>query len=125
MIKRALIGGILGIALLLGDSGTSRRNPRFQKQYTQKAVVPNSLTDLTTTDTMLHQILVANTTGSAVTFTLQDKAGTPIKRFAAVSIAANTTLMLVCPEGCFFEAGLSWQAGTADALHGEVLAWQK
>lgn len=125
MIRQSLLCLLVGVALLFGESGTSRRNPRFQKQYTNKAVVPNSLTDLTTTDTMLHQILVANTTGSAVTFTLQDKAGTPIKRFAAVSIAANSTLMLVCPEGCFFEAGMSWSAGTGSALHGEVVAWQK
>lgn len=77
------------------------------------AQLGNSATTIYTspgaTQTIIRDILVANTTGGAVTFTMSlgsDAAGTRI--FPAVSIPANTVIQLTC--GLPVEAGEILQA---------------
>jgi len=88
-------------------------------------VVPNSAADLTTTDTWIFQIVVANKTGSAVTFTVKDKQSTPLELFNAVSLAANSITVAAFPEGVKMIGGVNWVAGTASALIAEVYAFRK
>lgn len=85
-------------------------------------VVPDSTTALSTTDTWIFQLTVANTTGSAVTFTVQDRATSAKTLLAAVSIAANTTYVIAFPEGQKMKNGITWSAGTASALHASIMA---
>jgi len=88
-------------------------------------VVPNSAADLTTTDTWIFQIVVANKTASAVTFTVKDKQSTPRELFDAVSLPADSITVAAFPEGVKMIGGINWVAGTADALIAEVFAFRK
>lgn len=107
---------------LFANSGTTVF-PRPPRQLTRGLqVVPSSLTDVTSTTTVLYQLVVANTTGSAVTFLVQDKASTPKTLIPTVSIAANTVYVIAFPEGTYLTGGMKWQAGTGAALHADVNA---
>lgn len=67
--------------------------------------VPTSTTSVTPSDAYLETITVSNPTSGAITFTLADGQASPIAALAAVSIAANTTYVIVwpvpywCPSG--------------------------
>lgn len=90
---------------LFANSGTTVF-PRPPRQLTRGLqVVPSSLTDVTSTTTVLYQLVVANTTGSAVTFLVQDKASTPKTLIPTVSIAANTVYVIAFPEGTYLTGG--------------------
>lgn len=82
--------------------------------------VPNSATDLTVKDTIIFQIVVANKTGSAATFLVLDKAGSPKTLIPTVSLAANTVMVWNFPDGVLMTGGVRWQAGTASALDAEI-----
>lgn len=84
--------------------------------------VPDSTTALSTTDTWIFQITIVNTTGSAATITMQDRATSPKTLLAAVSIAANTTYVIAFPEGQKMKNGITWSAGTTSALQGSIKA---
>lgn len=60
--------------------------------------VPTSTTTITAFDAYLKTITVSNPTAGAITFTLSDKQASPIAILGAVSIAANTTYVIVWPE---------------------------
>jgi len=96
-------------------------NPPFRNRVmSQITVVPNSGTDLATKDTIVYGVHICNNTAGAVTFTLTDKQGTPLKIFNAQSIAANSSLTVNWNEGIFCTGGLVWSAGAATSLHGYV-----
>jgi hypothetical protein len=86
--------------------------------------VPSVAADLAASDTRLYQISVCNTTGGALTLTLKDKQITPRNILTAVSIAANTSYIVVWPEGLFCSGGLNWVASGA-GLEASVTAWYK
>lgn len=88
------------------------------------AAVPSSATDLTTTDTRLWQISVANTTAGALTFVVLDKQTTPRTVIPTVSIAANTAYIISWPEGVFCSSGINW-AASATGLEASVIASYK
>ena len=60
--------------------------------------VPTSSTAVTGYDAYLKTITVTNTTAGALTFTLADRQAAPIAVLQAVSIAANTTYVIVFPS---------------------------
>lgn len=120
---------LLGISLInspipvaMGASNSTKFNVGNINMSQALQVVPDSTTSVSTTDTWIFQITVANTTGSAVTFTVQDRAGSPKSLISAVSIAANTTYVMAFPEGVLMDDGFTWSASTASALHASVNA---
>lgn len=120
---------LLGIALIqsplpvaMGASNSTKFNVGNINMSQALQLVPNATTSVNTTDTWIFQITVANTTGSAVTFTVQDRAGTPKSLLSAVSIAANTTYVLAFPEGVLMDDGFTWSASSSNALHASVNA---
>ena len=86
--------------------------------------VPTGATDLTTTDTRIYQISVANTTAGALTITIKDRQSSAKNVCTAVSIAANTTYILAWQEGLFLDDGLNWIASGA-GLEASVTAWYR
>lgn len=97
------------------------RQPGSRNVSTVLRAVPAVATDLTTIDTWLFQITVANTTGGALTFTVIDKQTSPVTLLAAVSIAANTTYIIRWPEPVFMSGGVNWSASGA-GLTADVVA---
>ena len=86
--------------------------------------VPTGATDLTTTDTRLYQLSIANTTAGALTITIKDLQASAKNLCTAVSIAANTTYILSWPEGVFLDDGMNWIA-SGSGLEASVTAWYK
>ncbi len=82
------------------------------------SVVPNSGTDLATKDSILYNIHVCNVTGSAATFTLADKQSVPRYVLNAYSVPANSYVSIQFNEGLLMSGGVTWSAGTANALQG-------
>jgi len=85
--------------------------------------VPTSAADLSTKDTWVFQIVVANTTAVAVTFTVLDKQGTPRNLVPAVSLAANSLTIISFAEGVKMTGGVNWNA-SADALDAAITAYR-
>jgi hypothetical protein len=120
ILKRTL--GILLIAGLLTAQPTSRSVGTKQLPDGLQ-VVPATLTSVVSKDAWIYQIVVANITGSAVTFLVQDKQGTPLAVVPTVSIPANTAIIITFPFATRLIGGFSWQAGTGSALNAEILAY--
>lgn len=89
-----------------------------------RQVVPDSATDVTTVDSWISAITVANTTGSNVTFLVLDKQSSAKTLVPTVVISPNTIVILEWAQPTFMEGGIRWQAGTASALHAEIIGWK-
>lgn len=87
-------------------------------------VVPDSATDLTTTDTWIFQLTITNVTGTAATITLTDKNTSPLDLMKTVSIPANTIVVVAWPEGQLMKGGINWVSGTTSALNASLVAFQ-
>lgn len=85
-------------------------------------LVPSSATDVTTSDTWLYQLTVANKTAGAVTLQVLDKAGTPRNVVPTVSLEANSLAIMSWPEGVKLTGGMRWAASAANSLEAEVVA---
>jgi hypothetical protein len=59
--------------------------------------VPTSTTSVSTSDAWLKTITVTNTTSGSLTFTVADRQASPIAVLSAVSIAGNTSYVIVFP----------------------------
>lgn len=91
----------------------------------QMQTVPATATALTTTNTLLYSIYVNNLTGSDATITMSD-GQTPAQSILPTSvIPANTSVFFEWNDGLFCPGGLTWEAGTADALNAAVTASYK
>lgn len=86
--------------------------------------IPSSAADLTTTDTVIFQITLANKTAGAITVTVLDKQSPPKTLLGAVSIAANTTLVLNFGEGVLMKKGVNWVASGALSIDADVFGSQ-
>ena len=75
--------------------------------------VPTSLTAVASIQAWLYQVHVNNTTGGAITFTLQDAQGTPVAGLSAVSIAANQAYVMAWPVGLPMNGGFGVTSGGA------------
>lgn len=73
--------------------------------------VPTGSTPFTTTDTWIEQVVVANTTGAQVSFTVQDRQSTP-RAILALLLDANTTEVVNFPQAVKMLGGISWVAGS-------------
>lgn len=94
--------------------------PAGTKYVALMQVVPNSTTVLTSTTTKVQLILCNNQTGSAATLTITDGSGTPKTYFPAVSVAANSVVMLYSGVGFTMTSGIKWSAGTATAIYCQI-----
>jgi hypothetical protein len=65
-------------------------------------------------------ILCNNQTGSAATLTLTDGSGTPKTYFPAVSLAANSVVVLYSGVGFTMTTGIKWAAGTSSAIYCQI-----
>lgn len=115
LLTIALIS-ILAPLLEAASASTRFQSPGTRVISRGLQVVPDSATSLSTTDTELYQITLGNTTGSACTFTLADRATSAKTIMTAVSIAANTTYVIAWPEGMFMSNGVTWSTGTTSCL---------
>jgi len=96
-----------------------------QRSAPLKEITTNAAADLTTTDSVIYQIVVSNKTGGAVTFTVLDKASSPKSLLTATSIGANTTYVIAFPEGVWMTGGIRWVASAAASLDCEVYGTYK
>lgn len=124
LLTIALIS-ILAPLLEAASASTRFASPGTRVISRALQVVPDSATALTTTDTDLYQLSLGNTTGSACTFTLADRATSAKTIMGAVSIAANTTYVIAWPEGMFMSNGVTWSSGTASCLTAGVKGLMK
>lgn len=67
-------------------------------------------------DCWIDLILLSNFTGSAATVTLTDNQGTPLNMLNAVSIAANSTSLIVFPGGIFVDSGMQINASATSSI---------
>jgi len=87
-------------------------------------VVPNAAADLSTVDTWVYQIVVANIDSSGCTFKVTDKQGSPLELIPTVTLGATTVTVYSFPEGVLMKSGVNWVAGTANKLRAEVVGYQ-
>ena len=74
--------------------------------------VPTSTGVVAASDAYLKTITVTNTTSGALTFTLADRQASPIAVLSAVSIAANTTYVIVFPVPYWCPGGFTVAASS-------------
>lgn len=126
----AALLGLLLLSLVAPVIEGASNSTKFSAPGTRQVsrliqVVPDSDTDVTTTDTEIYQISVTNVTGGACTFTVQDNQATSRYLVYQASIAAATTYVLVWPEGAWMDDGFSWSSNTASCLQAGVKALRK
>lgn len=96
----------------LGAAGTE------YKAYLQ--VIATGGTTITSSNTYVTVLFCMNTTGSAATLTIADTQGSPVTFWNAVSIAANSVVLLYTgPIGLYMQ-GIKATAGTGSALYCQV-----
>ena len=91
----------------------------------QMRTVPAVSAALTSSDTLLYSIYINNLTGSDVSLTLSDAQTTAQQILPTITILANTSVFFEWNDGIFCPGGLTWVAGTADALNAAVTASYK
>lgn len=80
-------------------------------------------TDLFTAATCVGSVFISNTTSSAVTVTIKDKAGTPNTYVNAFSIPGNSNVLL--PMNYMkLAGGVTLIAGTSSALNAQAVGFQ-
>lgn len=129
MTKRILALAVI-LALFLTPiafaASGSTKFPFFAKQRARGIeLVPNTATDVTSTDSTVFQITAVNKTGTAATLLVQDRQGTPRTLIPTVSIPGNTVFVAAFPEGVYMTSGVTWTAGTANAIEAEILVFYK
>lgn len=107
-----------GVPKQVGVTGTTTLGPLL-------AALPTVAADLTTTDTWVFQLHLANTTAGALTVTITDKQAAPIAAFSALSIGANAVAVFSWPEGLFFKGGLNWVVSGAGGVNASIVAFAK
>lgn len=99
---------------------SSRRAAPAKQLATGLQTIPGSATDLTTSNTVIFQIVLVNKTAGAITVTILDKQGTPKTLFGAISIPANTTLTQSFGEGVLMLGGVRWSASAGSSIDADV-----
>ena len=120
-----LLLAIVAPFLVAASNSTKFTAPGTRQLSRLIQVVPNSDTDVSTTDTEIYQLSVTNVTGGACTLTVKDKQATARYLINAASIAAATTYVIVWPEGAWMEDGFSWSSNTSSCLQANVKALRK
>src|ERR1044072_1207580 len=79
-------------------------------------VVPNVAADVTTKDTYLQQMSIANVGAAAATLTVKDKQSTPRYVFNALTVEPNTIVIIAWPQAIELRGGLNWVASDATSI---------
>jgi len=98
---------------------------RYEIQQALTVVADTTPATICSTDAIIYQIVVANVTGGAVTFTVTDINTAPLDLLKTVSIAANSTSVLSFPEGVLMVGGIKWLAGASASLNGQIFGLKK
>lgn len=93
---------------------------RTEIQQALTVVADTTALAISSTDSIIYQIVIANSSGTAANFTITDQNTTPLDLMKTVSIAANSLSVLSFPEGVLMKGGIKWLSGTASALNGQV-----
>lgn len=93
---------------------------KIVKRGTWEAM-PTSATDLSTKDCCVVQMVIQNPTAGALTFTLVDKAASPLTVYSAKSLAAGAEYVLNVPNGVWFSKGLTASSSGAGLVWALVL----
>lgn len=81
------------------------------------AAAPTALTDVDVVDSRIIGVAVLNSSGGALTFTLQTKDASPIALPTTGSLAAGASVIFNIPFGILSTAGFSVQASGAGLLY--------
>lgn len=84
---------------------------------------PTSLAVVGAADAYIKEVSVTNTTGSAITFTLADRQGSPIAELSAISVPANGVYVIVYVVPYWCPGGFTVIAGGAGLNY--FVAWQQ
>lgn len=83
--------------------------------------MPTSATDLATKDCCIVQLVIQNPTAGALTFTMADKATSPLTVYNAKNLAAGAEYVLDVPNGVWFSKGLTVSSSGAGLVMSMVL----
>ena len=94
-----------------------------QEWHVLTGYVPNSSTDLTTTDSYLDKVVLSNITAGAVTVVIKDKStncgGSACQIWPTVSMAANTVYTADL-GGIYAPGGVQWECSAATSVVGWI-----
>lgn len=116
-MKRTLL---LVLVALLANAQTLERKTSFKSfLMTGRVYVPAVSTDVVARTVYVDDIGLDNTTGSSVTFQAFDKQSTPVPLTPLLTIAPHTKFVIPM-NSAFAAGGITWVAGTANAIVGEI-----
>jgi hypothetical protein len=93
------------------------------QDITQADVATGAGSDLTTADTCVFSIAIANVTTTAATVTLRDRQGTPIEYVEGTTVPGNS-VMIFDFSGMKWVTGVKAIAGTASAINARLIGVQ-
>jgi hypothetical protein len=119
-----LFAGMMAYAQTSKTTGQVNQRQQNNLVHVLPAAVPTSLTTWGSgTNIDVLEIDLTNTTGSAITATVNCTPGTAVAILSGVSIGANTTYVIAFPWGHFCTSGVNWQA-SATGLNGYIVGRQ-
>ena len=134
MIKNILLIGLMvGIGLfgqgpvkLVNGLGSELQISAGGNSYDSgMTLLPATLTALTASTTKVQLIFCANIAAGAVTLTITDNQTSAKTYFNAVSIAANTSVLVHSSTvGLPFASGIKWTASATNSLNCQVVGVQ-
>lgn len=83
---------------------------------------PSASTDLATSTVFITQLTIRNPTAGTLTFTIADKAGSPLTVYNAHSLAAGAEYTIRTPDGMRFSGGMTTSASGAGLVY-SMTAW--
>jgi hypothetical protein len=104
-------------------SNSSRRTSPQKVVVEGLTTVPLAPTDLTSKNTVLYQIAVANKTASSVALYVKDKQSSAKILIPGVAIAGSGTALFEWQEGVLMLDGVNYNASAANALDVEIFGY--
>lgn len=87
---------------------------------TTLVAIPTSPTAVTTVNSSISNITLANTTSGSITVTVQDAQTVPVAILQATAIGANSTVVVSWDPPISMANGITWSASGA-GLNGKIL----
>jgi hypothetical protein len=134
MIKKLMVIGLLLGGVVFGQAptklvdggGNELQIAGGGKSYNSGMVtLTDSLTAATAVTTKVQLIFCANVTAGAVTLTITDNQTSAKTYFAAVSLSANSSVLVHSSTvGLPFASGIKWNASAAASLNCQIVGVQ-
>lgn len=93
---------------------------KIVKRGTWEAM-PTTAADISTKTCCVVQMIIQNPTAGALTFTITDKATSPLSVWTAKSLAAGAEYVLNAPNGVWFTSGMTAASSGAGLVWSLVL----